>query len=147
MTTKCSERHISIDEEIAVSKAIFEAKVLAEEAGFEETQQFMVSTAVAELAMNIFSHALKGEVTLRTIERGSTKGIEVIAEDNGPGIQDIASAMMDHFTTGKGLGLGLPGAKRLMDEFIIHSEPGKGTKITARKWVSDMQDRTHMEQI
>ncbi|MEN8711351.1 MAG: anti-sigma regulatory factor [Arenicellales bacterium] len=95
----------------------------------------MVATAVSELARNIYLYAMKGEVTIRVLERETNKGIEIVAEDNGPGIADIGAAMKDHFSTSYGLGLGLPGVKRLMDEFGIDTKRGVGTKITVRKWV------------
>jgi serine/threonine-protein kinase RsbT len=108
---------------------------LAEVAGFSQTGQFMLATAVSELARNIFEYANKGEITIRTLKRGAKKGIEIVAEDNGPGIADIAAAMTDSFSTQMSLGLGLPGTKRLTDEFYIDTERRVGTKITVRKWV------------
>ena len=115
---------VEISDDFSVAEASSKAMTLAESAGFSRTKQYMIATAVSELSRNIYVYALKG----------SRKGIEVVAEDHGPGIADIDKAMEDHFSTSGSLGLGLPGAKRLMDEFNIQSEPGKGTKITARKW-------------
>ncbi|MEW6096863.1 MAG: ATP-binding protein [bacterium] len=94
----------------------------------------MIATAVYELAKNIFRYAKRGEIIIRRIKKGTKKGVEIIAQDNGPGIADIENAMKDHFSTGGGLGLGLPGVKRLMDEFVIDKERQRGTKITVRKW-------------
>jgi serine/threonine-protein kinase RsbT len=94
----------------------------------------LVATAISEVARNIISYAQHGEIELRAVERNGRRGIEVVARDQGPGIPDIALAMQDGFSTGKSLGLGLPGAKRLMDEFEIHSVVGEGTTVTMRKW-------------
>ena len=133
--TKNREEIVEIVEEIDIAHASYEAMKLAELAGFKQTGQFMLATAVSELARNIFEYANRGEITIRTLERGSKKGIEIVAEDNGPGIADIAAAMTDHFSTQLSLGLGLPGAKRLTDEFYIDTERKVGTRITVRKWV------------
>ena len=133
--TKNREEVVQIAEEVDITHASYVAMQLAEVAGFNRNGQFMLATAVSELARNIFIYANKGEVTIRTLKRGTKKGIEIIAEDNGPGIADIASAMTDHFSTQLSLGLGLPGTKRLTDEFYIDVERKVGTKITVRKWV------------
>lgn len=132
---KNREEVVQIAGEVDIAHASYEAMKLAEVAGFNQTGQFMVATAVSELARNIFTYANRGEVTIRTLKRGTKKGIEVVAEDNGPGIADIATAMKDHFSTQLSLGLGLPGTKRLTDEFYIDTERRVGTKITVRKWV------------
>ena len=94
----------------------------------------MIATAVSEIARNIVTYATQGEVTLSEVSAGSRRGVQVLARDEGPGIADIELAMRDGYSTGKSLGLGLPGARRLMDEFEIVSVVGKGTTITMRKW-------------
>jgi serine/threonine-protein kinase RsbT len=132
---KNTEEKIEICQEVDVAQAAYEAMRLAELAGFNRTGQFMLATAASELARNIFEYANKGEITIRIIKRGAKKGIEIVAEDNGPGIDDIAAAMQDSFSTQMSLGLGLPGTKRLTDEFYIDAERRVGTKITVRKWV------------
>ena len=132
---KTIEKQIKISLEIDVSQAAIEARSLAETAGFSQNQQYMVSTAVSELARNMFLYALKGKINIRILHNKTQKGIEIIAEDDGPGIVDIGKALEDNFSTGASLGLGLPGVKRLMDEFMIDTERGRGTKITVRKWV------------
>jgi len=129
-----NEKQIHISYEIDIAIATAEARMLAEVAGFKKTEQYMIATAVSELARNIFRYASRGNIIIRIIEEKGKKGIEVVAEDNGPGIADIEKAMENHFSTGKGLGLGLPGVKRLMDEFVIDSKIQRGTKITIRKW-------------
>jgi serine/threonine-protein kinase RsbT len=91
-------------------------------------------TAASELARNMLRYADGGEVHLSLLSKGSSRGLCLNFIDRGPGITDIAQALMDGFTTGGGLGLGLGGAKRLVDEFDIQSEPGKGTKVSIVKW-------------
>lgn len=129
-------RRITISKNIDVIMAVTEAKILSEKAGFKKSEQFMVATAVSELARNIYRYAKTGKVTIKIIGRKNRKGIEVIAEDHGPGIKDVEKVLQDGYSTSSGsLGIGLSGAKRLMDEFLIDTEIGRGTKIKARKWV------------
>ena len=116
--------------------AICAARRLAGQVGFDDLEQCLIATAVSELATNIIRYAGSGEVVLRVIHKTGHDGLEVVAEDHGPGIHDIDKAMQDHFSTGNSLGLGLPGVKRLMDEFFINSKPGMGTLCIARKWRS-----------
>ena len=118
-----------------VAYASLGAKNYAKEIGFSKTEQYMVSTAVSELAQNIFTYAKQGTIYLNLIKDNSKIGIEVVAEDSGPGIQDIDKAMEDNFSTGGTMGVGLPGTKRLMDDFQIDAHRTQGTKITVRKWI------------
>ncbi|MFC9895691.1 ATP-binding protein [Nocardia sp. NPDC127579] len=108
---------------------------LAEQLGFSLTDRTMISTAISEIARNITSYAGSGEVRLLVDEREGKQALVVQAEDQGPGIRDIARALDDGYSTGRGLGLGLPGARRLMDRLIIDSAPGRGTLIEMWKWV------------
>lgn len=108
-------------------------RALAEEVGFTGSDLAIIATAISELARNIIQHAGKGEMIIGPID-GQPGGILVVARDEGPGIADIDRAMQDGFSTLGSLGLGLPGAKRLMDEFELESEVGRGTTITMRKW-------------
>jgi serine/threonine-protein kinase RsbT len=94
----------------------------------------LIATAIAEVARNILVYAEHGEIALKIIERGDRRGLMVIARDRGPGIADLERAMEDGFSTSGSLGLGLPGARRLMDEFDIRSAPGRGTTVTMTKW-------------
>ena len=103
--------------------------------GFDEIVSQMIATAVSELANNIVKYAGCGEILMNRINIGSRAGIQVIARDRGPGIEDIQKAMADHYSSGNTLGLGLPGVKRMMDEFELTSDPGKKTTVTIRKWL------------
>ncbi len=111
-----------------------QGRALAAQLGLSSIDQALVATAISELARNIVEYAKHGEILLALMERRDQRGIVVIARDEGPGIPDIERAMQDGFTTGSGLGLGLPGARRLMDDFEIVSVVGKGTTITVKKW-------------
>ena len=93
-----------------------------------------MATAISELARNIVRYAVRGEIILRLVQNDGKKGIEVVANDDGPGIPDVGLAMQDGYSTSGGLGLGLPGTRRLMDDFEITSDFGKGTTVTARRW-------------
>ena len=108
---------------------------LAEELGFTLTDRTMISTAISEVARNITSYAGSGEIRLQVDERDGNRALVIQARDQGPGIIDIARAMEDGYSTGLGLGLGLPGAKRLMDGMSIESAPGQGTLVEMWKWV------------
>ena len=101
---------------------------------FSGSELTLIATAISEVARNIVSYAGSGEIVIRIVQRGQRRGITVVARDKGPGIADIERAMEDGFSTSRGLGLGLPGSKRLMDEFELVSEVGRGTEITMTKW-------------
>jgi serine/threonine-protein kinase RsbT len=107
---------------------------LAAKLGFSGGDQTVIATAISEMARNILEYARTGQIELGVAHRGSRIGLVVVARDAGPGIADISRAMQDGYSTGHGLGLGLPGVKRLMDEFAIVSAPGEGTCVTVRKW-------------
>ncbi|MBM7571076.1 anti-sigma regulatory factor [Aquibacillus albus] len=107
----------------------------AKEIGFGTVDQARIATAISELARNIYLYAGTGKICFEMMNDINQKGLLVIATDNGPGIKDISQVMEDGYTTSGGLGAGLPGVKRLMDEFDIISDPGKGTEIRAIKWV------------
>ncbi|OAI43753.1 serine/threonine protein kinase [bacterium SCGC AG-212-C10] len=112
------------------------ARKVAVEIGFGAMDQSRIATAVSELARNVVRYATngEGEVRVARVERDGQAGIEIIVEDRGPGIPDIPRAMEQGFTSGKGLGLGLGGTKRLMDEMELTSTVGVGTKVAVRKW-------------
>jgi serine/threonine-protein kinase RsbT len=108
---------------------------MASHVGFSGSDLTIIATAISEIARNIVVYAKRGDVTLAPLAEGGRRGILVVAKDSGPGIPNIEQAMRDGFSTGKSLGLGLPGARRLMDEFEISSQVGVGTTVTMRKWV------------
>jgi serine/threonine-protein kinase RsbT len=108
---------------------------LALDLGFSLTDVTMIATAISEIARNITSYAGRGAVQVAVAEREGRKALVVRAEDDGPGIADIERAMEDGYSTGRGLGLGLPGARRLMDRLIVESSLGHGTVIEMWKWV------------
>jgi serine/threonine-protein kinase RsbT len=112
-----------------------QGRALAAAIGFTPTDATLIATAMSELARNIVAYARQGEMIMRGVETPYTKGIMIIARDGGPGIRDIQNALRDGYSTSGGLGLGLPGVKRLMDEFAIESELGRGTTITIKMWL------------
>lgn len=109
-------------------------RALAQELGFSSSDPTLVATAISEVARNILKFAGRGEIVLVSVTQNPKKGIVIMARDEGPGIPDIPLAMRDGYSTSNGLGLGLPGARRLMDEFEVESVVGKGTTITMKKW-------------
>jgi serine/threonine-protein kinase RsbT len=123
---------INSDQDIVLARQ--KGRGLATELGFSAVDATFIATAVSELARNILAYARKGEITLRAIQGSSRKGIQVVASDDGPGIPDIRQALRDGFSTSGSLGLGLPGVRRLMDEFEITSQPGQGTTVAVKKW-------------
>lgn len=124
--------------EIAADTDIVEARgegrALAARLGFSRTDATLIATAISEIGRNILHHAGRGEVSIAEAADDHLLGIEVVARDRGPGIADVEQALSEGYASGNGLGLGLPGAKRLMDEFSIETEIGRGTTVTMRKW-------------
>ncbi|HEX2286729.1 MAG TPA: anti-sigma regulatory factor [Mycobacterium sp.] len=108
---------------------------LARQLGFSLTDVTMIATAISEIARNITGYAGRGEVRLGVQHRDGRRALVVRAEDDGPGIADVDRALDDGYSTGRGLGLGLPGARRLMDGLKVESEPGKGTVVEMWKWI------------
>lgn len=107
---------------------------LAAQFNFSAGDLALIATAISEIARNIIQYAGQGEVTLSAVAGPDRCGIVIIAQDEGPGIPDLQQAMQDGYSTGGGLGLGLPGAKRLMDEFEVRSAAGSGTTVIMKKW-------------
>jgi serine/threonine-protein kinase RsbT len=130
-----AELHRSVRNEMDVRRVVLESTRFAQEVGFDETPSRMIATAVSELVRNILKYAGSGEIRLRRAEGPGGRGIEIEVSDHGPGIADLDAAMSDHFSSGGTLGLGLPGVKRMMDEFSLESSPGEGTRVRARKWL------------
>src|SRR6185437_14041326 len=128
-------RHIPIHTGVDVVEARTATRALATRVGFSGTDQVLLATAVSEIARYIVEYARTGEVLVSSIE-GTRRGVEIIALDDGPGIADIPKALEMGYTTARGLGMGLPGARRLMDEFDIATRIGRGTTVKMRKWVT-----------
>ena len=125
---------IAINAEMDIATAILQAGRMSAELGFNSADQSRVATAVSELASNIVKYAGTGHVLIGPVERSGRRGIEIVAQDQGPGIEDLDQAMSDHYSSGGTLGLGLPGVRRMLDDFSVESAPGKGTRVTGRKW-------------
>jgi serine/threonine-protein kinase RsbT len=133
-TSTVNEVRVPVASSSDVVVARDRARGLSGRAGLSGTDSALVATAVSELARNIVAYAGRGEMVLRLIEDEAEQGVEVIAVDAGPGIVDLERALQNGYSTSGGLGLGLPGVRRLMDHFHIVSEPRKGTSVTIRKW-------------
>ncbi len=129
-----SETRLPIGRDADITVACHKGRVLATQSGFSDHDQTIVGIAIAEVTRNILKYAGQGEMVLSLVWQDGRRGIVVAACDNGPGIPDIERALEDGYSTGEGLGLGLSGARRLMDEFKIVSEVGQGTTVTMRKW-------------
>jgi serine/threonine-protein kinase RsbT len=122
---------ITSDQDIVLARQ--KGRTMALELGFSSGDATLIATAISELARNIVTYAGNGEITLKGVH-GNRVGIVVTASDNGPGIPDIRQALRDGFSTSGSLGLGLPGVRRLMDEFEISSKPSQGTTVGVKKW-------------
>ncbi|HEX6568412.1 MAG TPA: anti-sigma regulatory factor [Acidimicrobiales bacterium] len=123
---------IATDADIVAARQA--GRELAVQAGCSAADATLVATAISEITRNIVTYASAGEVVIDVVDAGRRQAIEVVARDDGPGIADVAQAMQDGYSSGMGLGLGLPGARRLVDEFEISSEVGAGTTVVMRKW-------------
>ena len=122
-----------IESDVDLVRARAAAREIALRLGFSRTDATLIATAVSEVARNIVVHVGAGEMTMRPIYEDARRGLAVSATDNGPGIRDVAAAIGDGYAARGGLGLGLPGARRLMDEFEIETN-ADGTKVTMKKW-------------
>lgn len=130
---------INSDQDIVLARQ--KGRSLAAEAGFSAVDSTLIATAISELARNIVSYAKTGEILLTTLQESRRKGILIVASDSGPGIPDIRLALRDGFSTSGSLGLGLPGVRRLVDEFQIISSIGQGTVVKVTKWRQDQQEK------
>ena len=129
-----AETAMPIRSDVDVLRARQSGKEMAATLRFTSSERTIIATAISEIARNTVLYAKGGHIVLKLIQHGQRRGIQVVAQDQGPGIADLGLVMQDGYTTSQGLGIGLPGAKRLMDEFDIVSELGKGTVITMKKW-------------
>lgn len=123
---------IKSDQDIVLARQ--KGKAMAIELGFSSGEATLIATTISELARNIISYAGEGQILLRAVQGTKRTGLSVTAADEGPGIPDIQQAMRDGFSTSGSLGIGLPGVRRLMDEFEITSQPNRGTTVTVKKW-------------
>ena len=126
---------LAILSDVDIVAARQRGRALAGELGFSTTDATLIATAISEVARNIVTYAGKGEIVFRVLVDGARTGIEIVARDEGPGIADIDRATRDGYSSGQGMGLGLPGCRRLMDEFRIEAAVGVGTTVTMRRWV------------
>lgn len=131
-TTKTERLEIRLSDDVVRVRQL--TRTLAVEVGLSLVDQTKIITAASELARNTLDYGGGGGVTLEAMDQGGRRGLRLTFEDKGPGIEDIEQALKDGFTTGKGMGLGLGGAKRLSNEFSIHSQPGVGTKVSIARW-------------
>jgi len=130
-----NETRVLIMSALDIVTARQQGRSLAVELGFEGAEVTLVAAAISEVARNIVEYAKSGEIVFHSVKNGAKQGLCVVARDQGPGIADVAQAMQYGYSTRRGLGVGLPGAKLLMDEFDIVSKPGAGTTITMKKWL------------
>lgn len=126
---------IPVDSDAGILDARKQGRAMAAELGFSGSDLTLIATAISELARNIVQHAGAGEITLAPVDHVGKVGLSIVARDQGPGIADVELALQDGYSSVRSLGLGLPGARRLMDEFQIESEAGTGTVVRAVKWV------------
>lgn len=128
-------RRVSINNDLDIVAARVEGRNLAREMGFGVIDQARIATAISELARNVVLYAHSGQITLKQVENSGRKGLQIICEDQGPGIEDVDQVMRNGYSSMQGLGMGLPGTRRLMDEFEIRSQPGVGTTVIVCKWL------------
>jgi serine/threonine-protein kinase RsbT len=131
-----AETRIPIASDLDIVKARQTGRTEAAKLGFSSTDLTLIATAISELARNIVMYAREGEIIVRLVNSSERQGIVVIARDKGPGIPDVRQTLQDGYSTSRSLGLGLPGVRRLMDEFEIESQVGQGTIVTIKKWTN-----------
>jgi serine/threonine-protein kinase RsbT len=123
---------IATDADLVTARA--KGRALAERLGFPRPAPTLIATAISEIARNIVVHAGRGEIVLKPVEERNRYGLVVVATDSGPGLRDPDAALRDQYSGRDGLGLGLPGARRLMDDFELRSDADSGTTVTMTKW-------------
>lgn len=128
-------RRIPIHSDLDIVSARVEGRNLAQKMGFGIIDQARIATAISELARNVILYARRGQIVLFRLEWGGRTGLEIVCEDQGPGIEDLDLVMRDGYSTTQGLGMGLPGTRRLMDEFEIRSKVGVGTTVRVCMWL------------
>jgi len=130
---------INSDQDIVLARK--KGRAMAADSGFSPVDATLIATAISELARNIVTYAKHGEITLNALAESGRRGIGIVASDQGPGIADVRQALRDGFSTSGSFGLGLPGVRRLMDEFEISSAPGQGTKVMVKKWRQERPEK------
>src|SRR5215210_1532293 len=128
------EVRVAIEGDADLVTARAEARAMAERLGFPRPDPTLIATAISEIARNIVVHVGRGEIVLRPLQEADRYGLVVIARDRGPGIRDLEAALRDDYSGRGGLGLGMPGARRLMDDFEVESDADHGTTVTMSKW-------------
>ena len=128
------EIRVRVESDLDAVTARQKGREAALQLGFSRTAATFIATAISEIARNITVHAGEGEIIVRGINEGGRNGIVVIARDEGPGIRDVETVMRQEYSSDAGLGMGLWGARRLMDEIEVVSQPGEGTTVTMKKW-------------
>ena len=128
------EVRVAIGSPSDIVEARQQGRELAIMAGFSVCDSTLITTAISEMSRNILEYASNGEVVLSLLKNGVKAGVKIVVSDQGPGIADISQVMQDGYSSRKGMGIGLPGTKRLMDEFEIRSKIGSGTTVTMKKW-------------
>jgi serine/threonine-protein kinase RsbT len=129
-----SEKDLLIASEADIVAARGRARTIASELGFTGTELVVIATAISEVARNALVYAGGGRLSIHVVQDFGRSGVGIVVEDNGPGIADLDLAMQDGYSTGGSLGIGLPGARRLMDEFHVESKVGEGTRVEMVKW-------------
>jgi len=129
-----TESRVSIKSDQDIVLARQQGRTMAADAGFSAVDSTLIATAISELARNIVTYAKTGEISVNAVAQNGRRGIMIVASDDGPGIADARQALRDGFSTSGSFGLGLPGVRRLMDEFVIVTGPGQGTTVTVTKW-------------
>jgi serine/threonine-protein kinase RsbT len=130
-----NDARVAINSAADIVTARQKGRTLATEMGFDGSDLTLIATAISEIARNIVTHAKSGEITFVALNHAGKHGLSIVARDAGPGIRDVNRAMQYGYSTNKGLGVGLPGAKLLMDEFEIESKVGTGTTVIMKKWL------------
>ena len=128
------EVRVPIDSDADLVPARAQGRALAQSLGFSQTDATLIATAISEIARNIVVHAGRGEMVMSPIQETHRYGLVIVASDQGSGIREIDAALERGHTSTRSLGLGLPGARRLMDEFHVETEAGQGTTVTMTKW-------------
>jgi serine/threonine-protein kinase RsbT len=139
-----SAARVEITTSLDIVNARQQSRALAQRIGFAGSEVTLIAAAVSEVARNIVEYAQQGEMVFESVETGGKRGLKIVARDKGPGIRDVEQAMQYGYSTRSGgEGIGLPGARWLMDEFAIESKIGKGTIVTMKKWASQLGNQSN----